>query len=36
MGCAGKITVMFSNAAGRQHYEVRGRGISIMNVLVLP
>ena len=33
--CAGKITVIFSNAAGQQHYEVHGCGISIINVLVL-
>ena len=30
--CAGKITVTFSNAAGRQHYEMHGCGISIINV----
>ena len=31
-GCAGKITVIFSNTAGQQHYEVHGCGISIINV----
>jgi len=30
--CAGKIMVTFSNAAGQQHYEVHGCGISIINV----
>jgi len=30
--CAGKITVIFSNAAVQQHYEVYGCGISIINV----
>ena len=33
VGCAGKITVIFSNAAGQQHYEVHGCGISVINVL---
>jgi len=30
--CVGKIMVTFSNAAGQQHYEVHGCGISIINV----
>jgi len=31
-GCAGKITVIFLNAADQQHYEVHGCGISIITV----
>ena len=36
VNCADKITVIFSNAAGEQHYEVHGCEISIIIVLVLP
>ena len=32
VNCAGKITVIFSNAAVQQHYEVYGCGISIIKV----